>query len=51
MFNLTSGENVSVSDDHIGFDLDKEEEYIDETFLPGNGTSDYCLVCRKLSLG
>ena len=44
MYNSTSDENISISDDHIGFDIGKEEEYIDEEFLPGNHTEDYCLV-------
>eukprot|EP00090_Calanus_glacialis_P045973 TRINITY_DN8805_c0_g1_i2.p1 TRINITY_DN8805_c0_g1~~TRINITY_DN8805_c0_g1_i2.p1 ORF type:complete len:331 (-),score=26.26 TRINITY_DN8805_c0_g1_i2:900-1892(-) len=51
MYNSSSDENVSISDDHIGFDIDREEEYVDDTFLPGNHTVDYCLdhikVIRK----
>ena len=45
MFNSSTDENVSVSEDHIGFNFDKEDEYINEdTFLPENETTDYCLV-------
>ena len=44
MYNFSSDENISISDDHIGYDIEKEEEYVDDTFLPGNQTEDYCLV-------
>jgi len=48
MFNSTSDENVSISDDHIGFDIGKEEEYIDDIFSPDNHTEDYCLDHIKI---
>lgn len=43
MFNASTDENISVSDDHIGFDLEDDEEYVDESFF-GNfsNSTDYC---------
>jgi len=46
MFNFSSDENISISDDHIGLDLNKEGEYLDidsnDTQLYRNITEDYC---------
>lgn len=51
MFNLTSDENVSVSDVHIGLDTSHDLEYIEEDYtnstyedLNNFTTKDYCLV-------
>ena len=51
MFNLTSDENVSVSDVHIGLDTSHDLEYVEEDFtnstfedLNNYTTKDYCMV-------
>ena len=55
MFNLTSDENVSVSDVHIGLDTSHDLEYVEEDFtnstfedLNNYTTNDYCMVILNL---
>ena len=56
MFNLTSDENVSVSDVHIGLDTSHDLEYVEEEFTNSTFedlnnytiTKDYCLVSPVL---
>jgi len=55
MFNLTSDENVSVSDVHIGLDTSHDLEYVEEEFtnstfedLNNYTTKDYCMDHLKI---
>jgi len=55
MFNLTSDENVSVSDVHIGLDTSHDLEYVEEDFtnstfedLNNYTTKDYCMDHLKI---